>query len=144
MMEKRYSDLIANVELLDIHLGSLQFKRYAFPDPDTYADVRASFSAGKSTFKSYEDELIVEQQIQFSLEEVSDNKKKSRKLFELKGTYSLLYHSTLPIDDEIFELFKERNIPNNLHPYTRELIHNSMARAGLPAFILPALKIKRK
>jgi len=142
-MEKRYIKLINDIELLDIYLASAQFKRHAFPDPDTYADVKASFSAGKSNYKCSADGLLVEQQVAFSLEEVSDDRKKSRKLFELKATYSLLYHSAQPMDAEIFELFKERNIPINLHPYTRELIHNSMARAGLPAFILPALKIKR-
>jgi preprotein translocase subunit SecB len=143
MMEKRYNELIKDIELSDIYLGSVQFKRHAFPDPDTYTDVRASLTTGKSTYKSSEGELFIQQQFQFLLEEVSDDRKKSRKLFELKGTYCLLYQSAQTIDDEIFELFKNRNIPINLHPYTRELIHNSMARAGLPPFILPALKIKR-
>lgn len=142
-MEKRYSELIEKIELLDIYLGSAQFKRHAFPDADIYPEVKVSFSGGKSSFKNNESEFYVDQEVRFLLEEVSEDKKKSRKLFELKGTFSLVYLSNIPMDDELFELFKKRNIPVNLHPYVRELIHNLMTRAGLPSFILPALKIKR-
>ena len=142
-MEKRYADFIGEVELLDIYLGSAQFKRHAFPDPETYPEVKVNFAAGKTAYSTVENQLQVDQEIRFLLEDVSVDRKKSRKIFELKGVFTLIYRSTALMDDEIFELFKKRNIPVNLHPYVRELIHNLMTRAGLPSFILPALKIKR-
>jgi preprotein translocase subunit SecB len=142
-MEKRYSEFISGLELLDIYLGSAQFKRHAFPDPETFPEVKVNFSGGKTTFKTSEGELYVDQEVRFLLEEVSTERKKTRKLFELKGVFTLVYNSTIEMDEELFELFKKRNIPVNLHPYVRELIHNLMTRAGLPSFILPTLKIKR-
>lgn len=142
-MEKRYGELINGLELLDIYLGSAQYKRHAFPDPETFPEVKVNFSAGKTNYKNLEGELYVDQEVRFLLEDVSVDRKKSRKLFELKGIFTLIYHSEIIMDDELFDLFKKRNIPVNLHPYVRELIHNSMTRAGLPSFVLPTLKIKR-
>lgn len=142
-MEKRYAEFIEGVELLDIYLGSVQFKRHAFPDPENFPQVKVNFSAGKAGHSLCDDELCIEQEISFLLEEVAEDRKKSRRLFSLKGVYTLVYASKEAMDDELFELFKKRNIPLNLHPYFRELIHNSMTRAGLPSFVLPTLKIKR-
>lgn len=142
-MEKRYSELIEGLELLDIYLGSAQFKRHAFPDPETFPDIKASFSPGKTAYKHCDGELCVNQEVRFSLEEVTEDGKKSRKIFELKGVFTLVYHTNSPMDDEVFDLFKKRNVPLNLHPYARELIQSLMTRAGLPSFTLPALKIKR-
>lgn len=142
-MEKRYGELIDGLELLDIYLGSAQFKRHAFPDPENFPGVKASFTPGKVSYAIVEKQLNVDQEIRFVLEEVSADRKKVRKLFELKGIFTLIYHATALMDDELFELFKKRNIPVNLHPYVRELIQNTMTRAGLPSFVLPALKIKR-
>jgi preprotein translocase subunit SecB len=142
-MEKRYAELIEGLELLDIYLRSGQFKRHAFPDPESFPDVRASFSPGKTAYKLCDSELCVDQEFRFQLEEVTEDEKKDRKLFELKGVFTLVYHTSASMDDEVFDLFKKRNIPVNLHPYARELIQSLMTRAGLPAFILPTLKIKR-
>jgi preprotein translocase subunit SecB len=142
-MEKRYGELIDGIDLLDIYLGSATFKRHAFPDPENYPEVKATFSGGKATYSECDDELCVKQEFRFLIEEVGEDRKTTRKVFELKGVFTLVYSNKAAMDDEIFELFKKRNVPVNMHPYARELIHNSMTRAGLPSFTLPALKIKR-
>lgn len=142
-MEKRYSELIEGIELLDIYLGSAQFKRHAFPDPENFPEIKASFSPGKASYYLCDGELCVDQEVRFQLEEVTEDEKKARKIFELKGVFTLVYHTNAAMDDEVFDLFKKRNVPVNLHPYARELIQSLMTRAGLPSFILPALKIKR-
>jgi preprotein translocase subunit SecB len=142
-MEKRYSELIDGLDLLDIYLNSASFRRHAFPDPESYPEVKASFSAGKATYSSCDDELCVYQDISFLVEEMAEDRKKTRKVFTLKGVFTLVYSNKVKMDEEIFELFKKRNIPVNMHPYARELIQNFMTRAGLPPFTLPALKIRR-
>jgi preprotein translocase subunit SecB len=142
-MESRYNELIDGIELLDIYLGSAQFKRHAFPDPDVYPEVKAIFSRGKSSYKACDGELCVDQEVSFLLEEVSEDRKKNRKMFDLKGVFTLVYHISGEMDDEVFELFKKRNIPVNMHPYARELIQSMMQRAGLPSFVLPTFKVKR-
>jgi len=142
-MEKRYVAFIEGLELLDIFLGSSSFKRHAFPDPDKYPEVKASLAPGKTVFNQTETELHVDQEISFLLEEIAKGRKKTRKIFELGGVFTLVYKTKTPMDDEMFEMFKKSNIPVNLHPYMRELIHNTMTRAGMPSFTLPVLKIKR-
>jgi preprotein translocase subunit SecB len=47
------------------------------------------------------------------------------------------------MDEELFNQFKRRNVPVNIHPYTRELVQNAMVRVGLPPYTLPVLRIKR-
>lgn len=143
-MEARYSEIIASLELLDVFLVEMRCKRLGYPDPDVYPEVRASFSAGKSRYHQTGEQLDVDQEFSFLVEECGkEGEKKAHKLFELQGTFSLRYHADIAMDDELFGLFKTRNIPVNLHPYVRELIQSVMARAGLPVFTLPALKIKR-
>lgn len=142
-MEKRYVEFIEGLELLDIFLGSSRFNRHAFPDPEKYPEVRARLAPGKTVYAQIKTELHVDQEMSFLLEEVAKGRKKTRKIFELNGVFTLVYKTTTPMDDEMFELFKKSNIPINLHPYMRELIHNTMTRAGMPSFTLPVLKIKR-
>lgn len=142
-MEKRYLEFIEGIELMDIYLGSSSFKRHTFPDPDKYPEVTASLSTSNTKYVQHKNELIIDQDIFFLLEEVGKGRKKKRPLFEINGVFTLIYKTTTPVDNETFGMFQKSNIPVNLHPYIRELIHNLMTRAGLPSFILPVLKIKR-
>ena len=142
-MENRYRNMISKIDIEDIFLTSVNYKRLGTPDPDKYPEVRISFSPDKVSYKQKENQLEVKQKVIFILEELVDGEEKPHKLFELKGEYVLSYHLEFKMDDELFELFKIRNIPVNLQPYIRELIQSSMARVGLPPFTLPVLKIKR-
>lgn len=142
-MEEKYAELINGIEILEICLNDLKFKKYHFPDPDNFPDVRATFTASKSKFNQDNSHLEVFQDFEFLLEEFTEDREKSKKIFELKAKFQLIYSLEAAIDEELFALFKNRNIPVNLHPYARELIHSSLARVGLPLFTLPVLKIKR-
>ncbi len=56
--------------------------------------------------------------------------------------FNLLYSIKNAINENLFEIFKKRNIPVNLHPYARELIQSSLTRVGLPPFTLPVFEDK--
>jgi len=142
-MENKYGEIISKIEIEDIYLTSVQYKRFGTPDPVKYPEVRISFTPDKVSYKQKENQLEVKQKVLFILEELVNGEEKPHKLFELKGEYILSYHLESKMDDELFDLFKIRNIPVNLQPYIRELIQSSMARVGLPPFTLPVLKIKR-
>lgn len=142
-MEERYAEIINDIDILDICLSELKFKKHHFPNPEKYPDVKATFTATKSKFKQENGNLEVVQDIEFLLEEFTEDRKKSRKVFELKAGFNLVYTLKFEIDEELFGIFKKRNLPVNLHPYARELIQSSLARVGLPAFTLPVLKLKR-
>jgi preprotein translocase subunit SecB len=142
-MDKKYSVFIGSIELVDIYLASAQYKRLNFPDPENYPKFTADFCPGKVTSKHKNDFLQIDQEIKFSMEEVSEDQEKTRKVFELKAKYSVIYHAAMDADDDLLEMFQKRNVPMNLHPFARELIQSSMAKTGLPPFTLPALKIKK-
>jgi preprotein translocase subunit SecB len=142
-MEERYAEVINDIDILEICLNDLKFKKQHFPDPEKYPDVKATFTAKKSNYKQENSHFEVFQDIEFLLEEFTEDRKKSRKIFELKAGFYLVYSLQIEIDEELFGIFKKRNLPVNLHPYARELIQSSLARVGLPAFTLPVLKVKR-
>ncbi|ABA88047.1 hypothetical protein Pcar_0790 [Syntrophotalea carbinolica DSM 2380] len=142
-MDKKYSEFIGSIELVDIYLSSTQYKRLAFPDPKIYPKFTANFGLGKVASKLKNEFLEINQEINFSVEEVSEDEKKTRKVFDLKAKYLLLYHTEMKADEDLLEMFQKRNVPMNLHPFARELIQSSMAKTGLPPFTLPVLKIKK-
>lgn len=142
-MEEKYTEIIDGIEILEICLNDLKFKKHNFPDPEKYPDVKATFTAAKSKYKQDNGHLEVFQDIEFLLEEFTGDREKSRKVFELKAGFNLLYSLKNAINEDLFEVFKKHNIPVNLHPYARELIQSSLTRVGLPPFTLPVLKIKR-
>lgn len=142
-MDKKYSEFIESIEIVDIYLSSVQYKRLAFPDPETYPEFTANFQPGKVSSSYKDDFLEIDQEIEFSVEELSKNREKSRTLFQLKAKYSLVYCTEMDADEDLLEMFQKRNVPMNLYPFARELIQSAMAKTGLPSFTLPVLKIKK-
>jgi hypothetical protein len=57
--------------------------------------------------------------------------------FELLLTFS----SDIPINKDIFDIFKILTVPLHSWPYAREFIHSTIVRLGLPPAILPLLKV---
>ena len=142
-MEQRYDEFIRQVNLLDIHLLSVDYEKVANPEPEDYPQVEVSYKPKKASFCQNGDCFEVTQDFSFSVTECKDDSECSRKIFTLKAKYVLVYESKVPMDDELFNLFKRRNVPVNVHPYTRELVQNAMVRVGLPPYTLPVLRIKR-
>jgi preprotein translocase subunit SecB len=143
-MEEKYRKFISGLDIEDIYLTSAQFKRLGTPDPEKCPDVKITFTPGQSKYRQKGGYLSITQDIRFLLEEIEDEESKTHKIFELKGQYALVYSADLKIDAELFELFKRRNIPVNLHPYVRELVQSTLVRVGLPPFTLPVLKLNSK
>ncbi|MFC1937584.1 hypothetical protein ACFLWY_03385 [Chloroflexota bacterium] len=52
-------------------------------------------------------------------------------------TFRVVYSSKIPINDDLFQVFKVRNLPLNTWPYFREFVHNAIMRMGWPSFIAP-------
>jgi preprotein translocase subunit SecB len=142
-MEPRYDAFIRQVNLLDIHLLSVEYEKVANPDPENYSQVEMNYKPKKAAYCQKADCFEVTQDVYFSVTECKDDNECARKIFTLKAKFVLVYESKSPMDDELFNLFKVRNVPVNVHPYTRELLQNAMARVGLPPFTLPVLRIKR-
>ncbi len=57
----------------------------------------------------------------------------------IAGIWELEYSSkAAPMDDRLFAVFQELNLPLNAWPYVREYLQNMLIRAGWPAFVIPA------
>lgn len=143
-MEEKYRVFISGLEIEDIRLTSAQYKRLGTPSPEECPEVKVSLTPGKTKYRQKDGNLSITQDILFLIEELEDEEGKSHKVFELKAQYVLSYSTKTKIDDDLFDLFKKRNIPVNLHPYVRELVQSTMVRVGLPPFTLPVLMLKGK
>ncbi|MFN8558497.1 MAG: hypothetical protein U0531_14525 [Dehalococcoidia bacterium] len=58
----------------------------------------------------------------------------------IEVTFGVQFRSTLPMTDEVFEVFREVNLPVNTWPYLREFISGSLGRMNWTPYALPALK----
>ena len=56
---------------------------------------------------------------------------------KLSVTFCVTYNSKIPMTDELFEEFKDSNLPLNTWPYFREFVHSGVLRMGWPPFIAP-------
>lgn len=50
------------------------------------------------------------------------------------------YSASIPMNDQLFSVFKSRNLPLNVWPFVREFVFSTVSRAGLPPLILPVLR----
>jgi hypothetical protein len=66
---------------------------------------------------------------------------RNRRLGDIEVEFGLSYASTVPMTDDLFELFGEHNLPLNSWPYLREYLASTLGRMGWPAFTLPVRKI---
>ncbi|GGJ43163.1 protein-export chaperone SecB [Deinococcus roseus] len=60
---------------------------------------------------------------------------------QMKITLEGIYNNDLEISAEIFEVFAGMNLPVNLWPYLREMVHSLSLRMGFPGLILPVHKV---
>ena len=135
--KEEYNDFIKGIEFTDIRVDELSFKRFDIDKSSIKEDTPASITLKptKNEYKLLKDNRCdVKSSILFRIEA------EKNKVFELKVKFRLIYKCKVPINNEIFEVFSKRNIPFNIFPFLREIIHNSMYRAGLPPFLVPFLK----
>ena len=62
-------------------------------------------------------------------------------VFPDKTLEAVEFESDMPMTDEIFEVFQERNLPVNTWPYLRAFVSDSVSRMGWPPVTMPAFKI---
>ena len=136
---KDYNNFIRSIELEDIYVSDLSFKRFENIPKDIQIPVRVTIKPTKNEYKKIDTDLYeVTHRVLFRLEYIQERQRKI--FFELKVTYKLIYRTKFELTDEIFKIFVERNVPINVIPFLRETISNSMYRAGLPPILLPLVK----
>ena len=68
------------------------------------------------------------------------NKGSKQDKARISVTFLVTYTSKIAVNDELFDVFRERNLPINTWPYFREFVHNSLMRMGWPPFIAPVFR----
>ena len=141
-MQIKYSNFIKSLNLIDISIGELSFKKINELNPKIYKTMNASIKTIKNSYKYLDDSIfLMEHQTSFNLIQSNiKDKRKKNKVFELKVNYHMKFQNSLKLDKEIFDLFSKNNIPLNINPYLRELIQSSLLKAGLPSITLPLIK----
>ncbi len=129
-----YSKFLRQIELKDVMLTSAEIRREIMARPGTPLEyeakpTRRSYQAAPGGFDSTLSYLV-------RMREVGSG--------ELVGlirvSLTAVYESDEPMNDEIFEVFGELNLPLNVFPYVREFVHSATTRMGLPGLILPTIK----
>ena len=133
---KKYNEFIHSLELVDIYVTELTFKRLKDIPENNQVPVKVTVKPTKNEYKKVETDLYeITHRVLFKLEYMKGERENL--FFELKVTFKLFYRSKHELTNDIFKIFVERNIPINVFPFLREIICNSMYRAGLPPILIP-------
>lgn len=132
---KDYSDLLDNINLLDISIREMDFKKNEIPGLKGSVKVRVSFNSLEPEYNQDDDILEIVQPLNFTM--VKDSETEEIKMFELNVTYIMKYSLNKKITDDLFDEYAKSIVPKILHPYLREVISTSLGRAAMPAFTIP-------
>ncbi len=129
--------------VMGIDIEDISFKRGSFellaplPRPSKNVAIEVGVKdIAKLTSRSQES-FSIEHNYQLTC--VNENNRKE-KYFKIVAKLVVQYSSEKEIGDEVFEIFKEVNLPLNTWPYFREYVQNCMGRMNVPPVTLPAVK----
>ena len=127
---KEYNDFVTQIEITDLHIVSAQINKLDCSYFPSSAEVKcrkaASYEKGEEQFNVFHRYNVT----------IHDKETKEVKA-KISVIFRVVYSSKLSISDELFEVFKGRNLPLNTWPYFREFVHNAIMRMGWPSFIAP-------
>lgn len=127
---KDYNDFVTQIEIAELHIVSAQINMLDCSYFPSSAEVKwrrtASYEQVEGKFNVYHRYNVT----------IWDKETKGAKA-KISVTFRVVYSSKIPISDDLFEIFKGRNLPLNTWPYFREFVHNAIMRMGWPSFIAP-------
>jgi len=127
--QQRYNSFIRGLDIEDICLTSATIQNLDHYYSPSSAEVRWRMAA------SYENrENKIEVSHRYNVRILEKGKELKAKI---AVTFCVTYKSEMPMTEELFEGFKNQNLPLNTWPYFREFVHNAVLRMGWPPFIAP-------
>ena len=130
----QYDSFVRQIDIIDLYIVSARIDNIAHLDLPT--DIRINVRE-KAWYENQEDQVIV--YIRYSLT-AKDNEKQETAA-RISVTLAVVYDSAIPLTDEIFQIFKERNLPVNTWPYFREFAHSASRRMGWAGMVTPVRKV---
>lgn len=131
---EQYNAFIKQVDLNWVYLESCSTKRHRLPNLE--ASISYDEKVGRRSYEHTDDGFRALFNYQIKLVEAEQE----TPFAEIKCIYAAEYSSEIPMDDNIFSVFRELNLPLNVWPYVREFVHGTTSRMGLPALVLRSLK----
>jgi len=129
LTRQTYNAFVKNLRIEDIRLASAMIKNLDCSYMPSSAEVRWTMAA------KYENQHgKIEVLNRYNVRIAEKGKELKAKLSVI---FCVTYNSKIPMTDELFEEFKDRNLPLNTWPYFREFLHNAVLRMGWPPFIAP-------
>ena len=127
---KDYNDFVTQIEITGIHVVSAQIDMLDYSYFPSSAEVKWRKTA---SYEKGEEQFNVSHRYNVTIWDKETKEAKAK----ISVTFRVVYSSKIPISDDLFEIFKERNLPLNTWPYFREFVHNTIMRMGWPSFIAP-------
>jgi len=131
---QEYNAFINQTEITSIRVISAKIDNLAYGESSVVATVKYRETV---SYKNKENEFNAFHRYNVT---ITDKEKNEAKV-KLSVTFCVVYSSKIPMSDDIFDVFKERNLPLNTWPYFREFTHTSLARLGWPDVIAPLYKV---
>jgi hypothetical protein len=132
---QEYAEFINQIELLGIWLDSAEIDNVRGPIMPDRVDI-SIMSSGE--WKTIDTGFIAVHRHDVTLA-VGDES-----AAEFVVSFGLEFSSSMPMTDDLFEVFEDVNLPINTWPYLREFLGSSLGRMGWVAFTLPSLKVGTK
>ncbi len=130
---EQYAAFIQQLELDSIWLADAQVQNNVGPDmPD---EARIVFEPREAEFEVIETGF--EATHEYGLQIHDDGSV----IAEITATFAVRFRSEQVMTAELFEPFKEVNLPVNTWPFFREFVHTTLGRFGWVPFTLPAFKV---
>lgn len=134
-LNDRYTTFIQGLELHQIGLVDARVENRVGPGPDgpTVVDVqsrsnyRQEGAGGDRGLIAFQDFLLT-------------YRHDDTDLGVLQVMFGVAYRIADPVDDDIWAIFRERNLPVNVWPFLREYVSTTLGRMGWTAHLLPAFK----
>ncbi len=127
---KEYNNFVKQIEVDDIRIVSAQVNILDYSYFPSSAEVKWRT---KASYEKVEEQFNVFHRYNVT---IWDKEMKEAKA-KISVTFLVSYSSKIPISDDLFTIFKVRNLPLNTWPYLREFVHNTTMRMGWPPFIAP-------
>jgi len=130
LSRKGYNDFIRQIEIDDIRVVSarVDILDYSYFPSSTELKWRT-----KVSYEKVEEHFNVFHRYNVTISDKEAKEVKAR----ISVTFLVSYSSKIPISDDLFSIFKVRNLPLNTWPYLREFVHNTTMRIGWPPFVAP-------
>jgi hypothetical protein len=132
-IQEKYNEFIQQIELEDIMLVNAKIDNL----DTSYIPEESSFETSfKAEYTQEEEGFCVLNTYRARVKDISTKTVKARLIVSFQVDYS----SKIEMDDELFDLFKVRNLIVNTWPYFREFAQSSTQRMGWPPYVAPVFR----